>query len=800
MLVIGQRSFNLKRLRVDTCFWAKTTYRDTLNVQRSSSRWRRCRTSRTLIASLSPRLWSGVSSASNASMEAIAERPCQLCRQKRVKCDKRLSGCQRCMNSGVQCPGYKRARKFLDESDKVRRKFVKHDDQQHHGLQSPALSVRSPDPPRKQTHAQSTSRPGSGLLEPSLPVQQPRPSSKDKSQPLSRDPSPSTLAQPTVPSAELIAPESASNIPASLPLDEQDLSPSFFDPQLIRANPSSTVALSDTGFSETVDCSNSEFFDLDIETYYANGNNACGFIPGVPVILSEVDDLDLDDLDHHSLTATAPDPIVAIQGQTSGQENAEAIAERKQEMALLIRLFVDFMAPWMDLFDFDAYFTRIIPLKASNNAMLQAALAAVASKQLARYGMSSSIDNSRYAAILTSKYRGIGPHEWFYKAASYYDRGISCLRGFLRRYSHGGDPSSLLSPPESTLAGSPGLPQAPMRRLSSRSNIGGVSADNDLQDLLSAISVFSLYESFDNSSMGVSQHLNGFQSLVQGRRGKSQSSLAVFASRTGGRAAFWNFALEDLLSAYANGRPTRLHPMDLDLWVSAGLPLVRRQIDPSGEGSGTLSLQLDAIFDVGRDDVIACTLIWVANRVVNFITQSTGHSIGDTVFRHWTELRNLLEMWHKRLPVTFQPYATVETRDLSRTRHGQQNKMFFSIPMSAGALQLYHFVQILLILHRPPDAESHQTQAQRMRVLRQGAEESEYHSRQICGIALGSPPSAVQRLIIQPLHLAGSCFDGDDDRRLVLELLEAVENETASSTRRIRHDLLSQWGWQADKI
>jgi hypothetical protein len=28
------------------------------------------------------------------------------------------------------------------------------------------------------------------------------------------------------------------------------------------------------------------YFDLDIEEYYANGNNACGFIPGVPVILS----------------------------------------------------------------------------------------------------------------------------------------------------------------------------------------------------------------------------------------------------------------------------------------------------------------------------------------------------------------------------------------------------------------------------------------------------------------------------------------------------------------------------------
>jgi hypothetical protein len=556
----------------------------------------------------------------------------------------------------------------------------------------------------------------------------------------------------------------------------------------------STVTYSDAGMSDAVDFSNSDFFDLDIETYYANGNNACGFIPGVPVILSEADDLEVDEMDHHSLAATAPDPIVASHGRTSGQENAEAIAERKQEMALLIRLFVDFMAPWMDLFDFDAYFTRIIPLKAARNAMLQAALAAVASKQLARYGMNGSIDHSRYAAILTSKYRDVSPHEWFYKAASYYDRGISCLRGFLRRYALGGDASLILSPPASTGATSPDPPASMMRRLSNRSMSGG-TADSDLQDLLSAISVFSLYESFDDSILGVSQHLNGFQSLVQGRRVSPNTSLSVFASRTGGRAAFWNFALEDLLSAYANGRSTRLHPMDLDLWVSAGLPLVRRQIDPSGESAGQLSLQLDAIFETGRDDVIACTLIWVANRVVNFITERKTQATNDTSFRHWTELRNLLEVWHKRLPVTFQPYATVETRKVADSRQGQQNKMFFSVPMSAGALQLYHFVQILLILHRPEDSDTHQTQGHRMRALRKAAEESEYHSRLICGIALGSPPSAVQRLMIQPLHLAGSCFDADEDRQLVLELLRNVEMDTGSSTARVQKDLLSQWGW-----
>ncbi len=44
-----------------------------------------------------------------------------------------------------------------------------------------------------------------------------------------------------------------------------------------------------------------DYFDLDIEAYYAKGNNACGFIPGLPVILTDTnvpendDDFPMDD-------------------------------------------------------------------------------------------------------------------------------------------------------------------------------------------------------------------------------------------------------------------------------------------------------------------------------------------------------------------------------------------------------------------------------------------------------------------------------------------------------------------------
>jgi hypothetical protein len=50
--------------------------------------------------------------------------------------------------------------------------------------------------------------------------------------------------------------------------------------KLLRGKPQYAPSETDTYVSE-------DYFDLDIETYYAKGNNACGFIPGLPVILTD---------------------------------------------------------------------------------------------------------------------------------------------------------------------------------------------------------------------------------------------------------------------------------------------------------------------------------------------------------------------------------------------------------------------------------------------------------------------------------------------------------------------------------
>lgn len=118
--------------------------------------------------------------------------------------------------------------------------------------------------------------------------------------------------------------------------------------------------------------------------------------------------------------------------------------------------------------------------------------------------------------------------------------------------------------------------------------------------------------------------------------------------------------------------------------------------------------------------------------------------------------------------------------------------------MCAAALQLYHFAQILLLLKQPVDESDSRFMANRLRMFRKVSEESEHHSRQICGIALGKPPPAVSRQMVHSLHLAGLCFEEKEDRFVVLELLGNIEKETGASTAQRVRELREAWGWGSE--
>ncbi|KAJ0130229.1 hypothetical protein HZ326_26668 [Fusarium oxysporum f. sp. albedinis] len=57
----------------------------------------------------------------------LAQSSCGRCRDRRVKCDRRKPGCQRCEKYSQQCPGYERKRPFRDEGPGLQKKFSRSD-------------------------------------------------------------------------------------------------------------------------------------------------------------------------------------------------------------------------------------------------------------------------------------------------------------------------------------------------------------------------------------------------------------------------------------------------------------------------------------------------------------------------------------------------------------------------------------------------------------------------------------------------------------------------------------------------
>ena len=72
------------------------------------------------------------------------------------------------------------------------------------------------------------------------------------------------------------------------------------------------------------------------------------------------------------------------------------------------------------------------------------------------------------------------------------------------------------------------------------------------------------------------------------------------------------------------------------------------------------------------------------------------------------------------------------------------------------------------------------------------------HAHQIVGIALGRPHPAVRVEMLLPLYVAGMCLEADEVRRVLLELLRAIEQDTGCSTESRCLELMTDWGWNTE--
>lgn len=449
--------------------------------------------------------------------------PCTLCRKRRVKvstvstadylavgwrglltssqCDKRLPGCARCEKSSRSCPGYNHLRKFLDESQNLRKKFAS-------ANASPQGSGPS-DPIKVHPAAQASSSVSS--LSGSL-NSAPLPTTISSNTGVARNQSqPESPVQPHIQTGAQAGTQAKApnNVLRGIGLE-----------RLNHDGLSATQEITDAPFILTDSFSDEDFdarfFDIDPNEYFAEGNNCCGFIPSVSLI-SDAGGLQgpslswLSDVNLEGYAASGYDPE-ADKSQTSDKLETEASSpmpdsssEADHETAYLIRYFAERISPCLDVFDIERFFGHIVPIKAIRSPLLQNALAAIAAKQFGKTKretyMASHHSPGRSVLELYSNAAHI---DWFYKAASFYDKAIGHMMRLLQTLRDGSPASS----PGSTSSIDPGLglhsavsPSFKRRRVESSQGSHTI-----VDDLLSAISVFLLYESLDNRFAEVSRY------------------------------------------------------------------------------------------------------------------------------------------------------------------------------------------------------------------------------------------------------------------------------------------------------
>ena len=267
----------------------------------------------------------------------------------------------------------------------------------------------------------------------------------------------------------------------------------------------------------------------------------------------------------------------------------------------------------------------------------------------------------------------------------------------------------------------------------------------------------------------------------------------------GRRASFWNFARADYQASYINHQRTFLNTEDLDLWRSCGLQIQ----DDHALYKDAAEIRNDPLHCRQVAETVAHTLLWLVLRVMNYLASEDDET---PTLRQpmWLQLTRQLDEWYTNLPPTFQPCAQIRYPLPQRHDGFASNNLtevFFSMNVCAAALQLYHFARILLLLNKPlqdTSVSTFTTTSNRLKHYRSIPGEAIKHAHQIVGIALGRPHPAVRVEMLLPLYIAGLCLEADEERKVLLELLRAIEQDTGCATNGRCVKLMEDWGWSQE--
>lgn len=265
-------------------------------------------------------------------------------------------------------------------------------------------------------------------------------------------------------------------------------------------------SLSDSEFEAT-------FFDIDPNIYFAEGNNCCGWIPNAP-LLNDLQDSQaptiswLNQITPGNFSDSSPYPDTTMTSvMTSESPKDSACGNDEYETAHLVQHFSENIGPYLDVFDIEKYFGHVVPVRARRSNLLTNSLAAIAAKQFAKTRRDHPNFVPPGSGAFLEQYYGDSSVDWFYKAASFYDKAICQMMGSLQSLRDGTlDTPAQPTPPapgsedgENLAAGNPAA-----RKKRQRTDRPKTPA-SVLDDLLAAVSIFLLYESLDNRQLEINQ-------------------------------------------------------------------------------------------------------------------------------------------------------------------------------------------------------------------------------------------------------------------------------------------------------
>lgn len=510
-----------------------------------------------------------------------------------------------------------------------------------------------------------------------------------------------------------------------------------------------------------------------------------------------------------------------------------------------MRDYSEHAAAWMDLFDLGQFFATEVPLLAVECPLLLYSCAALSAKSLSRITTSEMVSDipsssQRHSRLALRPGTPLGAEGWVQKGIENYDVAVSLLRRALVGGTTALEPSALPDTAEEEAASI--AQDAPLPK-------------TDSDELVAATAILCVYEFLDASGPEWSRHLDGAKSLFEVAKESmvplsrepepmnlanqirerlaghtTEPTATVRREPSKGRTAvFWNFARQDMLSAFINNTGTRLDVGDLPMWSSAGI-----NFDPQGYICPSNPSHQDYRPETAMsDDKISNALIWLLMKLVNFI--AAGDEMPASVLgvrqhdllEYWHEMDKQLRVWYEGLPPSFRAIA-VGTDEASRLE-----ERWFPRPMCASAMQTYHFTRVQLLMNkphistgsplprRPPTAETGNNTGQMDTSSTPGSslaarhasyasilQQCRFHAREIVAISLGRADEGTRIHSVQPLWTAGLVLGarGEDGvsaetemwRRTVVDFLRGVERDMGWACEYRVQDLLSVWEADAE--